>query len=162
MSKTRCYLLLLLVLVAGGCTSSTAPEAEVILGRWATEREALSPSGSVQYHLVLGRDQRFSSETRMYGVYAKQAPAALSAFLRHEGHFHVEGTNIVFQPETRISWDSFYGVAEPTVEKLSSSHTLYDGATFEVRQNRRLTLHYLTYPLDAPVPTQKTFWRVKP
>ncbi|CAN5651212.1 hypothetical protein BH23GEM8_BH23GEM8_18620 [soil metagenome] len=157
MSTVRLYPLLLLALFTG-CTSGTAPDARILTGHWATEPEAHRPSGSMQYHLVLGRDRRFSREVRSYGVYQGQAAVTLSAYSRDEGQFEVLGDSIVFRPERRIWWDSFYRVAEPTIEELTPSDRLSDGATFRVRLNR-LTLSYLTFPLDAPVPTQKTFRR---
>jgi len=160
MYRVHLSLLLLLSLLAS-CKSSTAPEAEILHGHWRTEFEALSPAGSMQYHLILGPGRRFSAEVRSYGLYSTHAAADLSAFARHEGKFRVEGSRIIFQPEILVSWDSFHGVAHPTVTKPSPYQTLYDEATFAVGPDH-LTLHYFSYPADAAVATQQTFRRAEP
>jgi hypothetical protein len=157
MKPTRRSLILLLVLTSG-CLSGTAPDAQLLHGEWITDVVGLSPSGSMQYHLALRPDGHFSLEIRSYGVYAGQAPAVLSAFSRHEGQFDVDGARLRFRPEKFIGWDSFQGVAEPTVQSPSPYSRLFDDATFRVRRDR-LVLHYLTYPADAPVPTQMRFRR---
>jgi len=47
------------------------------------------------------------------------------------------------------------------VERFSHNYPLYEKATFSVK-NDSLTVNYLTYPADGPVPTTAKFSRIIP
>jgi hypothetical protein len=141
------------------CESSTSPEASALEGRWATDREALSPAGSYQSFLTFD-GTAFAFDVRSFGVYSGQGSNELSAYSRTEGTFRIEGDRLHFAPTRLVTWDRFYGADSP--ERVESPYPLgsiFDDARFTVRITE-LTLRYLTYPADAPVETTRTFWRL--
>lgn len=149
------------VLLLAGCSSLTAPGADELVGSWTTARESLHPAGSLEHRLDLGRDLRFVAEFRSYGVYPGQGPDQLSAYSRTSGSYRVGGNRLVLRPDTLVTFDSFYGRAEPTRTTPYPYTGLYDHATFEVSGDQ-LTLTYLSYPADAPVTTRQRLRRARP
>jgi hypothetical protein len=145
------------VALAVACDSATSPES-ALAGRWATEREGLSPAGSYQSFLAFD-GAAFTFEVRSYGLLHGQRPNDLSAYSRTEGTFRVEGDRLHFLPSRLVTWDGFYGASSP--ERVESPYpwgSLFDDARFSIRLTR-LTLRYLSYPADAPVETTRTFLR---
>jgi hypothetical protein len=129
-----------------------------LIGRWQSEREALHPSGS--YQTTLTFDAGFmSTDVRSYGVYSG-TPSELSAYTTTTGAFEARGDSLFSHPERQVWWDRFYGANSPEhVVALSGGGSMYAGAQFVIEENR-LTIHYLSYPADGPVPTTATFVRV--
>jgi hypothetical protein len=156
--RRRSSMIVTLVLpLAVACDSATSPES-ALAGRWATEREGLSPAGSYQSFLTF-EGPTFASEVRSYGLLQGQGPNDVSAYSRTEGTFRVEGDRLHFSPTRLVTWDGFYGVTSP--ERVESPYpwgSLFDNARFSIRLNR-LTLQYLSYPADAPVETSRSYWR---
>jgi hypothetical protein len=149
-----------LVLLAA-CASPTDQGRSPLVGRWATAPEDLSPSGWHQYHMTFAAEGAFALEVRSYGVYAGQPHDELSAYSRTEGSYRVDGERLVFEPQRLVWWDRFYGVASPEhVEDSYPYGSLFNAATYVVRDNQ-LTLRYVSYPADAPVPTSMVFIRVE-
>jgi hypothetical protein len=139
------------------CHSPTSPES-ALAGRWATERESLSPAGSHQSFLTFSGGA-FAFEVRSFGLYQGQRSNDLSAYSRTEGTFRIEGDRLNFSPARLVTWDRFFGPTSPErVETPYPWGSLFDSTRFTVRVNR-LTLRYLSYPADAPVETTRTYWR---
>jgi len=140
------------------CSSVTEPSRDdPLLGRWSTDRSALNPAGSMQSHLTFSKDGSFVAEHRSYGVYPSQRAEDLSAYWRTSGTYVLEADRLNFLPKSLASWDRFYGPhSAELVETPYPYGTLYDDARFKL-QDSVLTLRYLTYPADAPVPTLQTF-----
>jgi hypothetical protein len=154
----RSTFIALLTAVVAACESATAPAASVE-GRWASPREALSPTGSHQSFLTFHGDA-FTLEVRSYGIYPGQKLTDLAAYSRTEGTFRVDGDRLEFSPLRLVTWDSFYGATSP--ERVESPYpwgSLFDDARFAVRSNR-LDLYYTIYPADAPVSTSSTYFRL--
>jgi hypothetical protein len=158
MSNRPLTTIALVGLILAACETSTSLDGSVVAGRWATEREGLSPSGSYQSFLTFD-DAAFTAEVRSYGVYEGQRPNDLSAYARTEGTFRIEGDRLHFSPTRLITWDHFYGPTSP--ERVESPYpwgSIFDDARFTVRLNQ-LTLHYITYPAYAPVATSRSYLR---
>ena len=156
--RARSSLLVLLCALLASCSALVDPVSGGFVGDWATEREALSPTGSHENLLSLGADGRFVAESRMYGAYPGQPAGQLSASSRTEGSYRAEDGRLHFQPETLTTFDTFEGRAKTTVHRPYPYGGVYEGAEFDV-DGDRLTLTYLTYPADAPVKTRRTFRR---
>ena len=144
--------------VGVSCSSATEPSRDDrLVGRWTTDRSDVSPAGSMQSHLTFSKDGSFVAEHRSYGVYYGQRADALSSYSRTRGTYVVEADRLYFTPKSLASWDRFYGPnSAERVQKPYPYGKLYDDARFQL-QDSVLTLLYLTYPADAPVPTLQTF-----
>jgi len=142
------------------CSDPAAPQPGSLIGHWLTEPQPLLPSGSHQYSLRYGADGRYTSEVRSYGLYAGQAATDLSAYVQLTGTFRAEAGRIAYATERIVRWDHFYGPESAPVvqEPAGAPPRPDDGTQYEIRGDR-LTLHYLSYPLDAPVPTTQVYFR---
>lgn len=128
-------------------------------GIWVTAAENASPSGWYRRSLTFGANGSFTSEFRSYGIYQGQPRDEPSGYQRTEGIYERDADRLVFHPTRLVWWDRFYGVASP--EQMSEPYpygTIFDDARYEI-QGQQLTLHYTTYPADAPVPTVLVFTR---
>ena len=138
-----------------------APTPSLLLGHWSAAPEAEQPSGSFERRFVFTSDGRFSYVTLSYGIYAGESPTELSGYTRTTGVFLTESAHLVLLPDSLITWDRFYGGASP-----ETVHTPYpygntfffDSAQYTI-DGDRLTLQYISYPADAPVPTTQEFQR---
>lgn len=142
------------------CASPTESGPSSLDGTWVAAIENASPSGWYRRSLIFEASGSFTSEFRSYGIYQGQPRDELSGYSRIEGTYRAEGDRLFFQPTRLVSWDRFYGVNSP--ERVSEPYpygTIFDDARYE-RQGRMLTLHYTTYPADAPEPTVVVFMRV--
>jgi hypothetical protein len=159
MHRCRRFFLSAASALAVSCGSPTEPPHHELVGRWITAPEDLRPSGWHQYHLRFSANGRFTSEVRSFGLISGQRRDGLSAYSRTEGTFRTEGDQLIFRPERLVWWDAFYGLDSPEHVQEPYPYTgFYDGTRYVVA-NGRLTLHYLSYPADAPVPTAKTYFR---
>lgn len=142
------------------CSNSTEPlPADSLLGQWHTEPVQLNPAGSHQYHLTFSARGTFAAEVRTYGLYPKQRPDELSAYVRTSGTFTFADDQLSFKPASTVTWDRFYGADSPSIVQTPSPYqSIYDDARYRV-DGGILTLDYITYPADAPVPTRKVFRR---
>lgn len=160
--RARSALPALLCALLAACSSLLGADPGDLVGDWATEREAVSPTATSQDLLTLGADGRFVSEWRAYGVYPGQAADQLSASSRAEGRYRTEGGLLRVEAESITNFDTFGGRVTTTVQRPSPYGAgPYDGARFDV-DGDRLTLTYLTYltyPADAPRTTRRTFRR---
>jgi hypothetical protein len=142
-----------------GCTPPTDPGHRELVGRWITAPADLSPSGWHQYHLTFSANGRFAAEARSFGLYSGQRRDGLSAYSRTEGAFRTEDDRLVFEPVRLVWWDAFYGIDSPEhVQEPYPYMGFYDDTHYVVA-GRQLTLRYLSYPADAPVPTMQTYLR---
>ena len=140
MPRRSAVLVTFILPLAVACDSATSPES-ALSGRWATDREALSPAGSYQSFLAFDGDT-FTFEVRSYGLYG-QPPNDIAAYSRTEGTFRIAGDRLHFSPTRLVTWDGFYGLTSP--ERVESPYpwgSLFDDARFTIRLNR-LTLYYL-------------------
>lgn len=160
MRSYQSLLALATIAICASCSSSVDSLATSdIAGRWVTPSEGLRPAGLYGRQLTFTNDGRFVSEVRSYGVYPKQRPEDLSSYTRIIGTFAVAGDQLSFEPESLITWDSFYGADSPEMVQTPYPYgSLYDDARFRI-DGETLTLDFTTYPADAPEPTRQVFQR---
>ena len=153
---SRGFVAVLCVAIAS-CRSSTDAESHDLVGTWATPRKSLQP-GSYQQPLTFGRDGRYTSEVRDYGLYPGQSSNELSAYTRIVGTYEIRGDSVATHAEEHVWWDRFYGTDSPEHREV------YENAPFSASQfeigGSTLVLHYISYPADAGVPTTMTFVRL--
>ena len=169
-SRIRASLLLFVALapltMAMGCRESTAGAAAAgvateLSGRWMSARSPLAPEAWHQTSITFTMDGRFISENRTYGLYEGQQHDALSAFTRAEGLYRVEGGHLSFEPKRLVSWDRFNGEFSPEhIEEPYPFEGLFDDARYAV-EGDNLTLRFVVYPADAPVPVVAKYVRVR-
>ncbi|MDB4914458.1 MAG: hypothetical protein JWM95_2102 [Gemmatimonadetes bacterium] len=152
---------LLFLLAAGltGCRDSVAPSLTLI-GEWAAAPDMSQADGSVyQVTLSLREDQTFVRDWRAYLPASGGVRGAVFAYATTEGTYTVRGDSLFMRAVTNRSWDrDFYGGAV-IVTQVNNVDIHGDGARYEF-VGERLTLHYLSYPADAPVETAETFFRL--
>jgi hypothetical protein len=152
------------LLAATACASDepTAGASSGLVGRWTSERFPSLPQGTYDYRLTFGGDGRFEWTWSSYGIYEGQSASQLSAYTVTTGSYRAEGGELTLLTEQTRTWDRFYGAdSKEDVRRFSPpAGTLYDRAQYRV-EGGVLTLDYLSYPLDAPVPTQATFRRAR-
>ena len=147
------------LVLASGCTDPASPDTRDLVGRWVSA-EDVAPQGRHEYHLTFTTAGRFAHEGRSYGVYPTRRSDALSGFTRIEGRFRRDGDRLFFEPERLVWWDSFYGESSPVhVEQPYPWGGVLDDARYFIRDHK-LTMHFTTYPADAPEPTSREYWRV--
>jgi hypothetical protein len=152
---------LALALTTLDCSAPTAAQPDDLTGRWQSARDSLSPSGSYQTTLAFAAGGGVTIEVRMYGLYPDQQPNDLTAYYRTTGTYLTVADALTIHPERQVWWDRFYGADSPEhVETPHHDASVYPEAHYAVSGDR-LTLHYLSYPADAPVPTTAVFVRAQ-
>jgi hypothetical protein len=147
-----------LTLLTLACAESTVPRPPNVTGHWMVTGD-LSPSGRYEDHLTFTTLGAFKWEVRFYGPHPDRPADRLDSYSRTEGTYQTEGDRILFQPARLVWWDAFYGDDSPVnVQSPYPYGTLFDDARFVLGVGR-LTLNYLSYPFDAPVPTTMEFIR---
>jgi hypothetical protein len=147
-------------IVVTGCRESTAPTRSALVGAWMAPRETLRPSGSMTRNLGFSENGTFVYTVNSYGVYGGNSPGQLSAYTITTGTYQVDGNHVALTATRIATWDSFYGAASPERVELVS-RSIFDQARFTILGGL-LTLDYITYPADAPVPTRLLFARLMP
>ena len=141
------------------CANPTESGQSLLNGTWKTAAENASPTGWYTRSLTFEPGGAFTSEFRSYGVYPGQPRDELSGYQRTEGTYRVEAKRLIFQPVRLVSWDRFYGATSPeTVSEPYPYGSIFDDAHYDL-VGPLLSLHYTTYPADAPVPTLLIFTR---
>ncbi|HKC79896.1 MAG TPA: hypothetical protein VKB91_01795, partial [Gemmatimonadaceae bacterium] len=96
-------------------------------------------------------NSNFTYAANNYGVYSGESPGTLSGYTNISGTYQMDGDRLVLTANRIATWDAFYGGREK-VEQVNS--ILFEQARFRIVENT-LTLDYITYPADAPVPTTR-------
>src|SRR5262245_31377280 len=121
------------------CSEPAAIGPTALIGTWITE--PLDPDPKEKLTL---KAQEFSSEV---------------PYTRTEGAYRLEGWNrIVFEPKRLISWERSYESTSVRITEPYPYGSMFDDASYYLN-GERLTLHYTTYPADAPVETTRTYVR---
>jgi hypothetical protein len=149
-----------LALVALACDNQpVAPKVvSPLVGDWVAPTENLHPKGTMTRRLGISESGEFTFRTDMFGIYPGQNPSYLSAYTRMTGTFTIDGDKLVLTATRVATWDSFYGAGSQ--ERVETVNTvLLDQAHFGI-VGQTLTLNYVSYPADAPVPTTMSFTRL--
>lgn len=148
-----------LAITALGCSSPTVVDAGGLAGRWQSPRESLQPAGSYQTTFTFRNDGGVTWEARLYGLYPGQGPDDLSAYSRTTGMFRITAESLLVRSQVLVSWDQFYGADSPAQIITYDSTSVVWRSHYSLEADH-LTLQYLSYPADAPVPTTATYVRV--
>lgn len=145
-----------------GCGEPVGPGAGALAGRWEADAEPLRPSGTYHRSLTFRAGGRYEAAWRMTGVYAGQPAGQLSAYGRTVGRYHIDGDRLVVQADSLVTWDRFYGATSPErVEAPPRGGAFPDSDTRFAVAGDLLTLRYLSYSADAPVPTVAVYRRAR-
>ncbi|MDP9204866.1 MAG: hypothetical protein M3P12_05310 [Gemmatimonadota bacterium] len=150
---------LCLALVAGvvSCRNAAGPDATLV-GGWVV-RESTSPSGYYETHLTFAADGTFTDAIRSFGSYPSQSPGDLSSYSILSGTYRVQADQLAIEVNRIVLWDRFYGANSlETVRNVNT--TIFDQSRFRI-VGSILTLDYITYPAEAPVPTKKVLLRAE-
>ena len=147
--------------MACGDNSIAAPDpaAALLAGRWEREPYAMEPTGRLEYALTFTAPNRFTWDIRGYGIMAGQPADEVSFYSRIDGQYATHGALLEFTPRRAVSWDRFYGAnSRERREDPATLPPIFDQATFNVEADK-LTIRFVSYPADAPVPVQSNYSR---
>jgi hypothetical protein len=157
MNRILSVLCLAFAACAASCSNATDSQATLV-GDWVRQ-ESLSPRGYLTTQLTFRADGTFTNAGRMFGCYPGQAANDLCAYTIVSGTFTTDDDRLAANVNRVVTWDRFYGTSSPeTVENVN--FTAFNEARFQIA-GRTLTLHFLTYPADAPEPTTRIFLRAE-
>jgi hypothetical protein len=157
MNRILSVLCLAFAACAASCSNATDSQATLV-GDWVRQ-ESLSPRGYLTTQLTFRADGTFTNAGRMFGCYPGQAANDLCAYTIVSGTFTTDDDRRAANVTRVVTWDRFYGASSPeTVENVN--FTAFNKARFQIA-GRTLTLHFLTYPADAPEPTTRIFVRAE-
>jgi len=142
------------------CENATGVDGSELVGSWREETIRLSPTGTLERTFSFGSSGEFTWGGQSFGVYTGQPANQLSAYFRIEGSYRVDSGKLILSPRRSVTWDRFYGASSPErVEEVSGNSGYFDNAMYSVRRGV-LTLHYTSYPADAPVATTMVLSRL--
>jgi len=155
--KRNCLLWILFPTLAMFISSCSVTElTPKLAGTWQETFKG-SPQGLYVNELIFkANTDSFVYKINAYGIYLGQQLEALSAFTEFKGNVTQTATTLVFLPYQRTSWDSFFPGKAP--ETRPNKSILFKNCTY-VLDGNRLILNYISFPSDAPVATQKIFYR---
>ncbi|MEM8765438.1 MAG: hypothetical protein AAGD88_16575 [Bacteroidota bacterium] len=153
-----------LICIFSSCDNSEpVPEpysGEDLVGGWA--RIDRIPSGSsesdfryfnMEITYEFEKDTNYSYTVDFYGFEDENPDEIMGSSVR-KGTFEIVGDSIYFRDKETVSWEKGYR-PEPETRILNGEKY---GSRFSI-VGSTLTLHYISYPADAPVQTQMEFER---
>jgi hypothetical protein len=149
-----------LLLVTTACQSDNLFAPTGLAGTWQTQSQGLKPAGSYQTTYTFLSDGSFTFDVSDYGLYG-QAANKLSAYTRNAGSYEIDGDVLALHVASTSWWDSFYGADSPVhFQVVTPQSGPGDPVHFSI-SGGVLTLNYMSYPADAPVPTTMVLYRAK-
>jgi hypothetical protein len=130
-----------------------------LIGTWQAPTARVQPRGSLNRILVITTDGRSENHSVMRGLYEGQTPGDLAMESVLYGRIVVRGSYFLFNPDSLVTHDLFYGPMDRSVERDFSGWPR-DSTHFAIQGNN-LVLEYYSYPADAPVLTEQTYTRVR-
>ncbi|WP_430966714.1 hypothetical protein [Spongiimicrobium sp. 2-473A-2-J] len=166
MSSKRIFGMVLLIGLFLSCKKSDSvfgPGLDnALIGTW--QRAESIPSGrsaaDFRYFVMestfrFGKDATYSYTLDFYG-FEDENPNEIIGSSERIGTFEVKGDRIFFRDIETTSWENGFN---PTPQTKALNGQVYENR-FEIAENV-LTLHYISYPADAPVQTQMSYKRVE-
>ena len=157
-------LFVVLACAISSCRGSTAPDLESLVGEWADAPHLNRDGSSYQQLLTFRADGTFANEFRTYAASPASVPPDLTAYTRAEGTFGVRNDSLFEYPILLKTWDRSFNGGKESVSQVDYGSPRpgqpdTSGAHYEVSAGM-LRLHYLTFPADAAVETETTYFRV--
>ena len=139
----RAIVTTVLVLLSA-CSDPSSYNMSDLLGSW-TEGQSLKPTGYMERVFRFHADGTFTFEVYTYAV--RKVSPAIRPDAVVSGHFTTNLQHLLLSPDSTTDWST-----APTPKTEAFRGSFLDDCTFQVRGDR-LTLNYVSYPADAPVPT---------
>ncbi|MBD0778874.1 hypothetical protein HPE56_13820 [Maribacter sp. ANRC-HE7] len=156
-----------LFFLLGSCEKENAVAVDLlesaIIGAWS--RTDVVPSGvtntdlryfDVKTTYTFDSDKTYSYRVDFYG-FEDENPEAIIGSSENVGSYKVRGDSLFIKAVANTSWEEGF---KPDPETTRLGGEAY-GNKFRIADDE-LTLYYISYPADAPVPTQMTFEKVVP
>ncbi|MBD1260778.1 hypothetical protein HZY62_09290 [Maribacter polysiphoniae] len=160
-------IVLTLFFLLGSCEKENAVSVNglgsAIIGAWS--RTDVVPSGvtytdlryfDIKTTYTFDSDKAYSYRVDFYG-FEDENPEAIIGSSENVGTYEVRGDSLFIKAVAHTSWEKGF---KPDPETTRLGGKAY-GYKFGIVDDE-LTLYYISYPADAPVPTQMTFERVVP
>lgn len=162
MSSKRIFAMLLLVGLFLSCEKTDSVSGDVLIGTWQLTESIASGRTAADFRYFtmestfrFERDAKYSYTVDFYG-FEDENPNEIIGSSERIGTFEVQGDRIFFKDIETTSWEKGFN---PTPQTTTLNGQAY-GNRFEIAENV-LTLFYISYPADAPVPTQMSYKRVE-
>lgn len=145
-------------LSVAACAAPLAPNLESLTGRWVAGPDPLLPRGNWIREFIVFPDGRTENRITNRGTRASLAPTDTSSMQVLHGRIRVFGSAFLVSPDSEVTRD----LANDRDQRFVRTENLYwwvtDTVRFQVTASA-LTVRYLSYPADAPVPTKATYRR---
>ena len=133
-----------------------------IIGKWL--RTDVIPSGGLRgedlrYFDIISAytfnsDYTYSNKSDFYG-FKDEYPDEIIGQSETIGTYQIKGDSIFIYAKQNTAWEKGF---KPEPETIEYEDSIAYGSRFEI-VGRTLTLYYISYPADAPVPTQMSYER---
>ena len=158
-------LLIILSLTLGSCRDATAPDLGLLVGEWADTPYVDKGGLSYQQFLTIRGDRSYMKDFRIHAAGSASGPGELIGYSIAEGNVSARNDSLFLQPHVLRTWDRYFNGGRESVSQVDYSlpqpgRPDNSGSRYEVR-SETLRLHYLSYPADAPVETEATYFRVR-
>ncbi|MGB5435792.1 MAG: hypothetical protein WBM98_07875 [Maribacter sp.] len=101
-------------------------------------------------------DKQYSYKVEIYG-FEDENPEEVMGSSENIGTYEVSGDSLFIKAEVNTSWEKGF---HPDPQTIMLNGIVY-GTKFKIVADR-LMLYYISYPADAPVPTQMGYDKVNP
>ena len=166
MMRNICFLgLICSILFLGSCEKERMDSLDgleaAIIGSWS--RTDVTPSGRSEadfryFDMVItysfDAKDNYSYTVDFYG-FKDENPEELIGSSMNKGSYEVRGDSVFIKAKVHTSWEKGF---KPNPKSILLNGETY-GNRFEII-DQTLTLFYISYPADAPVPTQMSYTKV--
>ena len=147
------------VIALAACDHSPTTTGDPRLqGTWRSDEHSSPIAGGPKDsygQLTFGADGSYRQEYLNFGGYGR-AVSELTSFTRVDGQYRLVGDEL----EIRVLRETVWDVQFPESNESHIVAGTWQGAGSVEISGDRLIHHYLSYALDAPVPTVQTYTRV--
>ncbi len=147
------------------CRESISPDLGSLVGQWADTPYVDKGGISYQQFLTIRADRSYTRDFRIHAAASASEPGELIGYSIADGHFFVRSDSLFMQPDFLRTWDRYFNSGKESVSQADyilpqPGQPDRSGSRFDVSEET-LRLHYLSYPADAPVETEATYFRVR-
>lgn len=158
-----CRLFVVLGFTLASCRESTSPDLGSLVGEWADTPHVNQDGTTYQQFLTLRADRSYVMDFRTSSA-GRAGLDELVAYSRAEGSFSVRNDSLFEHAIFIRTWDRSVNGGKETVtqvgdRRLQPGQPDTSGAHYEVSAGT-LRLNYLSFPADAAVETEMTYFRV--
>ena len=156
-------LFVVLACTLASCRSATSPDLGSLVGEWADAPQLNRDGTRYQQFLTLRADLSYELDFRTT-VVGRAGLDELVAYSRASGSFTGRSDSLFVHPIFLTTWDRSFNGGKESVSQVDYASPRpgqpdKSGAHYEVSATL-LRLNYLTFPADAAVETETTYFRV--